>query len=66
MLGEGDPRDRHGAGPKGAAGSRPYRTVFEPTKSRKGSEKRLFELLIEHYDALERWQQHGTNRAEDM
>jgi hypothetical protein len=29
---------------------RPYRTVFEPTESRKPPEKRLIDLLIEHYD----------------
>jgi hypothetical protein len=33
---------------------RPYRTVFEPIKSRKAPEKRLVDLLIEHYDELER------------
>jgi len=33
---------------------RPYRTVFEPTKDRDVSGKRLLDLLLEHYEELER------------
>ncbi len=33
---------------------RPYRTVFEPTKSRNLQGKTLLELLLAHYDDLGR------------
>ena len=45
--------------------SRPEQTLFEPRKSRLRPEKNLLELLIEHYDELDRLRAiHDSEHAE--